>query len=580
MEAKITKAWPVFRSLQGGAASWRTDLIAGLTLAAIAAPEQLATARLGNFAPHIGFYVFIAGSLAFAALGANRYLSAGADSTITPIFAASLAAIAPAGGAQYMSMAALLAIAVGMILIGAGLLRAGWVATLFSIPVLTGFLAGVALHIIASQAPAFLGLAAGSGGIYNRIVQIAGHFGEIKPLAALTGALCLGFILVAERASPRVPAPLLALVGATLAVILFGLESRGLPTVGAFHVTPPQLAAPLVDPDDFGKVLGLAGIIAVVVMVQGAATSRSFPGLPGEEPNIDRDFVGLGAGSVLCGLFGAFAVNASPPRTAIVAAAGAETQIAGLAAAFAVALVAAFGEGFLSHTPEAALAAILFYIAGRIFRVADMRDVAARSRPEFILLVVTLLLVALVPIQTGVALAIILSLIHGLWTTTQTDLQIFERLPGKTIWWPADDENDGERLAGVKVVGFQAPLSFLNVDRFRKQMVEAAEEPGLKLLVLEASAIDSIDYTAAKGIAEAIRACRRNGVDVAVARLESRRAQAAFETYGLFDLLGATDEHGGRRLFHSVNGATRHLASGAAIIPRPAAPNPVAKPPS
>ena len=98
-----SRNWLVFRSLQGGAASWRADLVAGLTLAAIAAPEQMATARLGGFAPHIGFYVFIAGSLAFALFGANRYLSSGADSTITPIFAASLAAMAPVGGAGNIS---------------------------------------------------------------------------------------------------------------------------------------------------------------------------------------------------------------------------------------------------------------------------------------------------------------------------------------------------------------------------------------------------------------------------------------------------------------------------------------------
>jgi SulP family sulfate permease len=569
MPEKI-KSWPVFRSLQGGAASWRTDLVAGLTLAAIAAPEQMATARLGSFSPHVGFYVFIAGSLAFALLGANRYLSAGADSTITPIFAASLAAIAPAGGADYLNMAALLSLAVGVILMGAGLLRAGWVANLFSIPVLTGFLAGVAVHIVASQAPAFLGLAGGSGSLYDRIAQIAGQSSAIKPLAVLTGTLCLAFIFLAERASSRLPGPLLALVGATLAAIWLGLESKGLPTIGIFHVTPPQFAAPIVDPDDAAKVLGLAGIIAVIVMVQSAATSRAFPGFPGEWPDIDRDFVGLGAGSLLAGLFGAFPVNASPPRTAIVAEAGAETQIASLAAAAAVALVAAFGEGFLRHTPEAALAAILFYIAGRIFRLATMRDIAARSRPEFILLVATMLLVALVPIQTGVALAIILSLIHGLWTTTQTDLHVFERLPGKTIWWPRDDEFDRERLAGVKVVGFQAPLSFLNIDRFCRELREAAAEPGLTLLVIEASAIDSIDYSAARGMAEAIRACRHSGVDVAVARLQSLRAQAAFKAYGLLDVL-CGPERDDRRLFHSVEDATRALAPGARVLPDPAA---------
>lgn len=559
-----TRKWRVFRSLEGGAASWRADLVAGLTLAAIAAPEQMATARLGGFAPHIGFYVFIAGSLAFALFGANRYLSSGADSTITPIFAAALAATAAVGGADYLRMTALLSVLVGLILAGAGLLRGGWVANLFSIPVLTGFLGGIAVHIVLAQAPAFLGIADGSGAAVHRIAALVSHIGDFKPAAVLTGLACLAVIVVVERFNPRLPGPLLALVGATLAVMFFGLD--GAPTVGAFHVTPPTLAAPMVDPDDFFKVLGLSGIIAMVVMVQSAATSRSFPGFPGETPDIDRDFLGLGVGSVLSGLIGAFPVNASPPRTAIVAEAGGETQIAGLAAAVAVALVAAFGEPFLSHTPEAALAAILFYIAGRIFRIGVMRDIAARSRPEFLLLIATLLLVVLAPIQTGVGLAIILSLLHGLWTTTQTSLQTFARLPGKTVWWPESLDFHGETLAGVKVVGYQAPLSFLNADRFQRELAEAADEPGLKLLVLEASAIDNIDYTAAQALASTIRTCRHKGVDFAVARLESVRAQADFAASGVLDALGGPGFDGRDRLFHSVDEATAALAAGAPAV--------------
>ncbi len=243
------------------------------------------------------------------------------------------------------------------------------------------------------------------------------------------------------------------------------------------------------------------------------------------------------------------------------------TQIAGLAAALAIALVAAFGEPFLKHTPEAALAAILFFIAGRIFRLGVMHDIARRSRPEFLLMLATLFAVVLVPVQTGVALAIILSLIHGLWSTTQSDLRVFERLPGKTVWWPEDLDFQGEHLAGVEVVGFQAPLSFLNSDRFQRQLVKATEEPGLKLLVLEASAIDVIDYTAAAGLSAAIRLCREKGVDFAVARLESLRAQAAFARYGVVDALGGDGRDGRSRFFHSVDEATQALAPGAPVIP-------------
>jgi MFS superfamily sulfate permease-like transporter len=301
-------------------------------------------------------------------------------------------------------------------------------------------------------------------------------------------------------------------------------------------------------------------------MVQTAATSRAYPGLPGEAANINRDFLGLGAGGVLAGLLGAFPVNASPPRTAMVEESGGRTQLAGLVAAIAVALVAGFGEAFLRHAPEASLAAILFFVAGRIFRWQDMRDICRRSLPEFLLVAITAAAVVLLPVQTGVALAIMLSLIHGVWSTTQTDLQIFERLPGETVWWPRHPALAGESLAGVAVVGFQAPLSFLNAERFRIALEEVAEQENLRLLVLEAASIDSIDYTAAKALARAIEHCHARDVDFAIARMESVRAQAALRAYGLVEALARMGVKGEARLFHSVDEATRLLAPAAESV--------------
>jgi MFS superfamily sulfate permease-like transporter len=570
MDETATKSWPVFTTLQGAAAHWRGDVIAGLTLAAIAAPEQMATAKLGGFEPYIGFFVFIAGSLGFALLGANRFLSSGADSTITPIFAVSLALIAAVGSPHYAALSALLALLVGALMLGAGFFRTGWLAALLSIPVLTGFLAGIAVHIVLSQAPGLLGLPGGSGSFFDRVGQLARHFREIKPMALGLGLGCLAIVIVAERLGPRLPGALIALVAATSAVAALGLESEGLPVIGAFSVQLPHLSAPLVSLDDFVKVLGLAAILTLVVMVQGAATSRSFPGLPGESPDINRDFLGLGAGSLLAGLFGGFPVNASPPRTAIVAANGGRSQLAGLAAAAALILVAAFGEGFLRHTPEAALAAILFFIASRLIRLADMRDIWRKSPPEFLLVVVTLGAVVLLPVQTGVGLAIILSLIHGVWTTTQTDLQPFERLPGETVWWPQHPGKEREKLEGVLVAGFQAPLSFLNADRFQRELLAALEAPGLKLIVLEASSIDAIDYTAARALGVVIEACRQKGVDFAIARLESLRAKSALRACGLLPALAGPGGDDRERLYHSVAEAIGVLAPDAKVLRSPA----------
>src|ERR1700735_4190469 len=162
--------WPVLRSLQGYRLWFLThDLVAGLTLAAIAIPEQLATARLGGFSPQIGFFAFLAGSLAFALFGSNRFLSSGADSTITPIFAGGLALLAVSGSPDYVALAGVLALLVGLVLVVGGIFRLGWIADLLSIPVTVGFLAGISVHILISQMPAILGLAAPDGAMLQRL---------------------------------------------------------------------------------------------------------------------------------------------------------------------------------------------------------------------------------------------------------------------------------------------------------------------------------------------------------------------------------------------------------------------------
>jgi len=554
--------WRLGRALRGaGLSTLRYDLVAGLTLAAIAVPEQMATARLGGFSPHIGFFAFAAGSVAFALFGSNRFLSAGADSTITPIFAGALALLAVAGSPAYAELAVALALMVGVLMILAGLFRAGWVADLLSIPVMTGFLAGVSIHIAISQAPALLGLPRGEGEVFRRVEALARHIGDANGATAAIGLATLATIVVGEKIGPRIPGALLALAAATFATRWFDLEHEGVAVVGHFDVAPPQFALPHVSLDELTHVLGLAFVIALVIMVQTAATSRSFPSAPGESPDVDRDFVGLGAGSLLAALLGAFPVNASPPRTAIVAETGGRSQLAGLIASGVVLLIAFYAAEHLAHVPEAALAGVLFFVAGRIFRVAEMRTIVEKTKAEFALVVGTMLLVTILPVQTGVGLAIMLSLIHGVYTTTRTRLIEFERIPGASIWWPEGRIRVGEKLRGVLVAGFQAPLSFLNANHFQRDLRAAAARGGaaLKLVVLESSSIVEIDYTAARVLSETIDECRSKGVDFAISRLESVRAQEALENFGVARQLGA------ERFFHSVDEATRALAPDAEV---------------
>ncbi len=545
----------VFRSFAG----WRfadlgPDLAAGLTLAAIAIPEQMATARLGGFSPVTGFVVFIAATLGFAVLGSSRVLSAGADSTITPIFAGSLAVLAAAGSPAYLGLATLLALMTGAILVIAGLFRLGWIANLLSIPVMTGFLAGIAVHIAVSQLPTLLGVAAGEGNLLQSLVAALGELPDTNPYSLALGAGVFGVIFAVEKIDSRVPGALVALIGATLLTLWFGFEQRGVAVIGAVTVGLPGFAVATPDLTDIVHLLPLALIVAAVVMVQTAATTRAFA-KSGDSPDVSRDFAGVGFGGILSGLAGGFAVNASPPRTGAVVETGGRSQMAGLAAAAIVAALLLFGTGLLAHVPTAALAGVLFFVAQRIVRVSTMATLWRQSPREFLLVVATVAAIVLLPIQTGVGIGIVLSVLHGLWTIGLARPIEFEHVPGTTIWWPPNPKIAGERFPEVMVLAFQAPLAFFNADIFEQGALQMIENrPGLKLVVLEAGTVVHIDFTAAQSLKRILLFCRRRGIDFAVARLESERGQESFDRFGLRALLG--DDH----LFLSVHDAVVTLA--------------------
>ena len=384
-ESTLKKSnWPVFRSL----AAFRPsdlpgDLIAGLTLAAIAIPEQMATARLGGFSPQIGFFAFIAGSLGFAMLGSNRFLSCGADSTITPIFAGGLALMATSGSPEYQALAIALALMVGAILVVGSLFRLGWIANLLSTPVTVGFLAGISVHILVSQLPGVLGLPSPKGPTLDKIAALAQHLGESNFYTLVIGFGVLAIVAGSEKISARIPGALIGLVAATAAVMSGHLESKGVNVVGTVPGTLPTPSLPDLAPERWVKLVPLAFLIAIVVMVQTAATTRSFLSDPDQPADVDRDFLGAGAGSILAGLFGAFPVNASPPRTGIVSETGGRSQLAGLFAAAIVLALLAFGATLLQHVPEAALGGVLLFVALRIFRVKQIVTIFRQSFGEF-----------------------------------------------------------------------------------------------------------------------------------------------------------------------------------------------------
>jgi MFS superfamily sulfate permease-like transporter len=539
----------------------RLDLMAGLTLAAIAVPEQIATARLAGLPAWTGLLAFVAATLAFVALGSSRRLSAGADSTITPIFAGALALTAANGSSHFVALSAALALLTGAIVLVAGLFRMGWIGNLLSVPVTTGFLAGVAVHIVASQAPAALGLADTDGALVERLAALAASAPRANPSCLALAAGSLALIAGAHRLSPRLPGPLAAVAVATSLSMAFHLERQGVAVLGTIAPVRVTLAWPSLALSDLTTLAPLALLIALVVMVQTAATTRAFAEA-GDRMNIDGDFVGVGAGNLLAGLLGTFPVNASPPRTAVVVESGGSSALAGLTAAGLVGAVLAWATGALAHVPQAALAGVLLFVAIRLVRPRDIVDIARASPLEGLLILVTAVAIVVLPIAEGVAVGVGLSLLNGLWSTVRVHVRTMSRLPDSTVWWPdrADAPAAGGARDGVLVLAFPAPLTFLNADGFAREFLARVktEQGAAKLAVLEAAGLVEIDYTGARALRTVVEDCRSAGLIFAVARLESLSAQAAFERLGLKRLVG--EDHIFESVAEAVAALSPHLA--------------------
>ncbi|MGI8589399.1 MAG: SulP family inorganic anion transporter [Nakamurella sp.] len=544
----------MFSSLRGYRASWAVgDGVAALTLLAIAVPEQLATARLAGMPPITGLYAFVAGSVMFALLGSNRQMSVGADSTIAPLFAAGVTALAVPGSAVYLADVGILAVMVGLIVALVGLLRLGWIAQFLSAPIISGFLGGVAVIVVVGQLPDLLGLPSGGGSTLHRIGTV---LADLRLTNWWTLGIGVGVFVVAllgHLIDRRIPGPLIGLVISAVLVGALRLHGHGVAVLGVVAHGGPRLGLHGMSFSVLGSLAPMAGVVALIVVSQSAVTTTAFADQGRYQVEVGRDFLGVGAGSVVAGLVGAFPVNASPPRTAAVASASGRTQAAGLAAAVGVVLLNP-AAALLQDVPLATLAAVLIFIAGQIFHVRELIAIAKFDRFEFALAMVTLLTVALVGVEQGIVIAVALAILDRTRLSDRPALHVLGRITGTTSWTPVSGPEDTAQLPGVLVVLFATPLWYADAARFRTEL-DAAKQRAIgppRVLVLDTIGMSDIDYTGSRTLREVLDQLDRDGVRFAMARTGSR-VRAGLERS---DLLGRI---GPQNLFASVNEAVLTL---------------------
>jgi len=493
------------------------QLLAGITLLAIAIPEQLATAQLAGVPAFVALIAFITATLVFIVAGSNPILSVGADSTIAPLFAVAILKIALPATSQYYSLVAATALVAGVILIAIGLLKLGWLADFLSVPIVAGFLSGIGVIIIVHQLPRVFGVSSGGSSVLSRLDSLVHHLGHVNAWSIAIALGTLAAMTLGEKLNGRIPWALGAvLIGAVLAVTL-SLASHGVQLLGAVTVGGPTWRLHWFTTHQWGVIVTTALTLVIVIMSQSAATASTSADEIGVSDNLSRDFFGIGLANVAAGIVGAFAVNASPARTTITRLAGGRTKLVGLTAALG-ALALSPLVTYARDIPLASLAGVLLFIAGRLIKVRQIQRVYLVSRAECALAVVAWLGVVFLGVELGLGVAVGLAIIEQTWRSARPAMIVLGRRDGTTSWEPLE-VRDVHLVAKVLAVLFERDLFFANTGVFRRGLYGLLKKyPDTKHLVIDSAAISDIDYTSLLSLSEIVSDLANDGVSFSLAR--------------------------------------------------------------
>jgi high affinity sulfate transporter 1 len=512
----------------------RSDAVAGIVLAAILVPQGMAYAELAGLPAVTGLYTTIACLVGYALMGPSRVLVLGPDSSVSPMIFAAITPLVLAGDdpAKAITLAGMMAVLVGIIAIGLGLGKLGFVADLLSKEVQVGYMNGLALTIIVGQLPKLCGFSTDAHSFVDELKAFFTNFDERNSTALAMGLATLAVLLVLPRFSRKIPAVLVAVVGATVVSAIFDLD---LPTVGALPSGLPRPALPWTNASDVAPMLVAALGITLVSLTDTIATSTAFAARRGEEVDPNQEMIGIGTANIAAGFFQGFAVSTSSSRTAVAEQSGAKSQVTNIVGAATVALLLILFPSALADLPQTTLAAVVITAA---LSLADLKALARYARVRKAALVLSLAASAgviffgvLQGILAAVALSVVLFFHRSWWPHGEVLGEIDER-----TGWHSVNQPGAHTKPGVVVYRWEAPLFFANSGMFRQEVRHLVQRDRPRWIVLECEAVTDVDVTAAEILQQLDEELNEAGIHLAIVELRNR-LRDLLQRYGLFSTL-------------------------------------------
>ena len=411
---------------------------------------------------------------------------------------------------------------------------------------LVGYITGVGLTLLTSQLRSFTGVAIDADNPFARVGQFATRLDQIDVATLGVGAATLLVIVSLRRHRPSWPGALLGLGGAMLAVALVDIDVA---VVGEIEAAAPTFDVPDVAWADFTSLFPAAAGVALIGYTDNILTARSISAKQGYDIDANRELLALGAVNVAGSVAGGFPMSSSASRSFVPATIGSRSQLSSIVTFLAVVAFLLVGRSILAEIPRAGLAAVIVAAAFAVIDLRGFRRIAALSRSEAALAVVTCLAVVGVDLLTGVLVAVGLSMLLTLGRVARPHDAILGEGAGLDGWIELGDER-AKPLSGLLVYRFDGPLFFANGEYFLERVKSAiSANPGQETsVVLDMEGIGSVDTTAVDHLEELIVELEADGIVVSLARANTK-------VLGLLTRAGLVDRLGTDRVFPTINAA-------------------------
>jgi high affinity sulfate transporter 1 len=542
----------------------RHDIVAGLVMTTMLVPVGIAYAEASGLPGINGLYATIVPLIAYALFGPSRILVLGPDSALAAVILAVVLPLAAGEPQRAVAVGGMMAIVSGIVCIGAGLARLGFITELLSKPIRYGYMNGIALTVILSQLPKLFGFSVSAEGPLRQTWAIGGRLlaGGANLTALAIGGSALLLILVLKR-WPRVPGMLVAVTASTVVVAVFDLAQRtAIPVLGPLPQGLPAPRLPFIGFESLATIVTGGVAVALVSFADTSVLSRTYAARLRTPVDPNQEMVGLGIANLAAAFFQGFPISSSSSRTPVAEAAGARTQLTGVVGAIAIGLLLVFAPALLQDLPDTALAAIVIASAIGLIEVPDLRRIYRIQQWEFWLSMACFAGVAVFGAVPGIVLAIVIAVIEFLWDGWRPHSAVLGRVDRLAGFHDISRHPEAQLTPGLVLFRWDAPLFFANAEFFQNRVLAAIERAPapVRWLVVTAEPVTSIDVTAADALSELDDTLRAAGIEMHFAEMKDP-VKEKMKRFGLMARFGE------RPFFATIEEAvTAFLSSG---LPNP-----------